>query len=115
MKLLEFASHQLRRAAEIVDRIEKLKGELSVVLGDSSPSSPKVKGKNKTRKMSEAGRLAIIAAQKARWAKAKAKVILKPLVAKTAKRKMSPAARAKIAASAKARWAKAKAAGKKAL
>ena len=63
------------------------------------------------RKMPEAGRLAIIAAQKLRWAKAKGK----SAKSKTTKRKMSAAGRAKIAAAAKARWAKAKAAGKKSL
>jgi len=62
--------------------------------------------------MSAAGRVRIIAAQKARWAKAK-KQSAKP--AKKAKRKMRAAARAKIAAAAKARWAKAKAQGKNSL
>jgi hypothetical protein len=63
--------------------------------------------------MSAAGRAAVAAAQKARWAKIKrAKKVLKT---PAKRRKMSAAARAKIAAAAKARWAKVKAAGKKSL
>jgi len=110
MNLLSFASHELRRAADIVDKIEKLKGELSAALGSSSTAT---KVPRKKRRMSAAGRLAIAAAQKARWAKTKVKSA--PAAKKVAKRKMSAAARAKIAAAAKARWAKAKAAGKKTL
>jgi hypothetical protein len=67
-----------------------------------------VKAPKKKGKMSAAGRAAIRAAQKARWAKIKGTA--KP--AKKAKRKMSAAGRAAISAAAKARWAKAKAAGK---
>jgi len=59
-------------------------------------------------KMSLAGRRAVAAAQKARWAKLKAGAT----DAGKPRRKMSPAARAKIAAAARARWKKAKAAGK---
>jgi hypothetical protein len=102
MDVLGFASHQLRRAADIVDRIEQLKGELASIL-----ESPTSKRGRKKRFMSDAGRLAIAAGQKARWAKSKMKG--------TSKRKMSAAARAKIALAAKARWAKAKAAGKNSL
>ena len=60
------------------------------------------------KKMSAAGRRAIAAAQKARWAKVKT-------AAKPAKKrkKMSAAGRARIAAFQKARWAKIKAAKKK--
>jgi hypothetical protein len=111
MNLLGLASHQLRRAADLVDKIEKLKDELSAALG----SSP-VRGRGrKKHRMSDAGRLAIAAAQKARWAKAKVKSSAKAKVKKAARRTMSAAARAKIAAAAKARWAKAKAAGRKSL
>jgi hypothetical protein len=108
MNLLSLASHQLRRAADIVDRIEKLKGELSATLGSSEIGTEARKIK---RRMSEAGRMAIAAAQRARWA-TKAKAILKPA---GAKRTMSAAARAKIAAAARKRWARAKASGKNSL
>lgn len=112
MNLLSLASHQLRHAADLVDKIEKLKTELSDVLHSGAGSVAKSR---KPRKLSDAGRLAIAAAQKARWAKLKVKSKLKPIVRKAAKRTMSTAAKAKIAAAAKARWAKAKAAGKNAL
>ena len=65
--------------------------------------------------MSDAGRLAIAAAQKLRWAKTKGKSAIKAGLKKGIKRTMSSAARARIAAAAKARWAKAKAAGKNSL
>jgi hypothetical protein len=112
MNLLSLASKELRRAADLVDKIEKMKKELSAVLASSSVATKTFKRK---RRMSAAGRLAIAAAQKARWAKTKVKSVIKPVAKKLVKRTMSAAARAKIAASAKARWAKAKAAGKKSL
>ena len=112
MNLLSLASHELRHAADIVDKIEKLKKELSDAFG-SSPVTTKTR--KRRRRMSAAGRLAIAAAQKLRWAKMKVKSVAKPAAKKAAKRMMSAAARAKIGAAAKARWAKAKAAGKKTL
>jgi hypothetical protein len=68
-----------------------------------------MKGK---RRMSAAGRAAIVAAQKARWAKIKGDGPT-PEPAKAKKdRRSSPVTRARLAAAAKARWAKARAAGK---
>ena len=62
----------------------------------------------KKRKMSAAGRKAIAAAAKARWAKINAKKT--PVAPKPAKkRKMSAAGRAALIAAVKARWAKVKA------
>jgi hypothetical protein len=109
MNLLTLASHQLRKAADIVDEIEKLKGQLSATLGSSEIAT---EARKIRRKMSASGRLAIAAGQKARWAKAKVESALKPA---KARRKMSAAGRAKIAAAARKRWAKAKAAGRNAL
>ena len=57
----------------------------------------------KKRTMSAAGRAAVAAAQKARWAKIKQGKAAKPVARK---RKMSAAGRAAIAAAARARWAK---------
>jgi glutamate 5-kinase len=110
MDFLSLASRQLRRAADIVDKIEKLKEELSAILGSSASTAGAPKRK---RKLSDAARLAIAAGQKVRWAKQKAKSVVKPAAKKT--RTMNAAARAKIAAAARARWAKAKAAGKTSL
>jgi hypothetical protein len=64
--------------------------------------------------MSAAGRAAIVAAQKARWAKVKKAGKAAPVKsAKPVKKKrnFSPEAKKRIADAAKARWAAAKAAG----
>jgi hypothetical protein len=107
IQLSSLTATQLRRAADLKEKIEALNKEIASILGAPPLVSAKVP---KKRKMSRAGRARVAAAQRARWAKVKA---VKPTKAK--KRKMSAAARAKISAAAKARWAKAKAAGKKSL
>jgi hypothetical protein len=91
---------QLRRAAEIKETIESLKNEIGRIFGSSEKTTASPVSK-KRRKMSAAGRARIAAAQKARWAKVKAKVA----PAQKSKRQMSEAAKAKISAAAKARWA----------
>jgi hypothetical protein len=63
-----------------------------------------------THKISAAGRANIVAAQRARWAKARANGNKTNVVAMPKKRRMSVAARKKIATAQRARWAKAKAA-----
>jgi hypothetical protein len=109
--ITDLSAQQLRRAANIKDKIQSLENELGRILGSSikpvAAAAPK-----KRRKMSAAGRAKIAAGQKARWAKAKGQKVKQ---SQPKKRKMSAAARAKISAAAKARWAKAKAAGKKTL
>ena len=112
MSLLSLASHELRRAADLDEKIDKLKEELSGILNSSAPTDAT---KKKRRKMSDAGRLAIAAAQKARWVKQRIKSTVKPVANKAAKRTISAAARAKMAAATRARWAIAKARGKNAL
>ena len=101
--ITNLSSQELRKAANLKERIAKLEKQLVKIFGKNSSISTALKA---NRKMSAAGRAAIRAAQKARWAKAKGKKV------KKSKRKMSAKARARIAAAAKARWAKAKAAGK---
>lgn len=111
------AAHQARLAA-------KNKG--AKVVAAAPAAAPKKKGQ-----MSAEGRAAIVAAQKARWAKIKAakatKAAPKAAVTKVApaatakpaaapRRKISPEGMARIIAATKARWASiraAKAAGKK--
>ena len=112
-QLLSLSTAQLRHAADLQEKIEALNQELASILGASAPAPFEALARKGG--MSAAGRAKIAAAQKARWAKAKAvKPTIKSVV--PAKRRgMSAAARAKIAAAAKARWAKAKAAGKKSL
>jgi hypothetical protein len=110
--LLSLTTTQLRRAADLKEKIEALNKELASILGAPAPVSAKAPKKDK---MSAAGRARIAKAQKARWAKIKG---AKP-AAKSAKpskrRKMSAATKAKLSAMAKARWAKVKKAGKKSL
>ncbi len=113
---------QLRRAADLKEKIEALTKELNSLLGTAAVTSAKAPAKTKG-KISAAGRARIAAAAKARWAKVKAakpvaKLAVKaPLAVKTPskKRGLSTAAKAKLSALAKARWAKVKATGKKSL
>ena len=120
--LFNLTSAQLIKAANIKDRIEALTKELNGLLGSSVPATKAAKPAKK-RGMSAAGRAAVSAAAKLRWAKinaAKAKpAVVKAAVkgvvaAKPAKKKfkMSAAAKAKISAAAKLRWAKIKGAKK---
>ena len=109
MNILNLTSKQLKQAAKIKDKIADLESELLKLAGGIGRDISSTLIRKGKRKMSDAGRLAIAAAQKLRWSKIKG---TKP---KTGKRKMSAAGRAKIAAAAKARWAKAKAAGKNSL
>jgi len=68
--IASLSAKQLRRAADIKDKIQSLEKELEQILGLSiepaAPAAPK-----KRRKMSAAGRARISAAAKARWAKVK--------------------------------------------
>lgn len=74
MSLINLSSKQLLRAAGLKDRIAKLEKELSALLGGSAPAPAAAVAKpgRKKRKMSAAGRAAIVKAQKERWAKIKA-------------------------------------------
>lgn len=99
----------LRRAADIKERIDALEHELATILGSHSVAS---KPKATRRKMSAAARARIAAGARARWARARtANSHSRPATAK----KRSPAVRARLAAIARERWRKAKAAGKSTL
>ena len=113
--LLLLTSTQLKRAADLKDRIGALEKELVSILGSSSNSAPATP--KKKFKMSAAARAKIAAAQRARWAKAKGKKSAAKSAAKAPAKKSrrSASVRARLSALAKARWAKVKAAGKKAL
>jgi hypothetical protein len=132
---------QLRKAADIQEKIQDLQADLSQLLGGEGPTPAQAtEAPMKKWKVSAAGRARMRAAQKARWARIKGTApSLKPRKRKLSaqglaniragvakrmaaqgkapaakpapKRKMSPAARAKMAALMKARWAKAKKAG----
>jgi hypothetical protein len=111
---------QLKQIVSIKEQIEALTAELNSIAGpEPKAPEPVIATTPKKRGMSAAGRAAISAAVKARWAKLKGEaVVAKPakLEAKPKKdKRSSQATRAKMAAAAKARWAKAKAEGKKGL
>jgi hypothetical protein len=107
MNMAYFTPTQLRKAADLQEKIAKLQSDLAAILGSEAEVTPVAKPARKKGGMSAAGRAAIAAAQKARWAKAKMGIA--PVAVKLAKKKthkMSAAGRAKIAAVQKARWAK---------
>jgi len=106
--LMDVTARQLRQAAAIKERINELENELRDILAvteSSSFESPRGK-----RRMSAAGRAAIAAGARARWAKVRGTTSTN--LGKAPRRKMSAAGRARLAAIARARWKKAKAAGK---
>jgi hypothetical protein len=114
MSIINLTPAQLRKAADLQDKIAQLQSELTAIFGSESKAAPQAaKPAKKKGGMSAAGRAKVAAAQKARWAKinaAKGKTAA-PQAAKVkqAVRKMSAEGRAKIAAAAKARWAKVRA------
>ena|SRR5437879_4152207 len=105
------SASNLRRAAEIKEKIDALENDLNQLLQE--PNSKQGRGGGR-RRMSAAGRAAIGAAARARWARVKGRKTLAASKRKSG-RKMSPAAKARLSAIAKARWKRAKAAGKSAL
>lgn len=111
--LINLTPQQLRQAADLQERIAALQGELSELLGgaESSALSAPARAGGPKRRISAAGLERIRAAQRARWARARAGQGAKGGVKKTTKGKgrMSPAARARIAEKMKAIWAARKA------
>ena len=70
--ITNLSAQQLRRAADIKDKIQSLENELGRILGSSTKPVAVIAPKTR-RKMSAAGRAKISAAAKARWAKVRAK------------------------------------------
>jgi hypothetical protein len=70
--ITSLSAQQLRRAAEIKDKIQSLESELNRIFGSEAKSPAVATAPKKRRKMSAAGRARIAAAAKARWAKIKA-------------------------------------------
>jgi hypothetical protein len=133
--MINITPTELRKAANIQERIQLLQKELGQLLGGSGPGGTAPTEEPKKRKVSAAGRARMRVAQRARWAKIRAtkatkkrkfsaqaianiragvakrmaaqgKAVQKP------KRKFTAAGRARLVALARARWAKVKAAGK---
>ncbi|HXT13492.1 MAG TPA: hypothetical protein VN873_18210 [Candidatus Angelobacter sp.] len=70
---MNISASELRRAADIRDKIESLQSELNKLLGNGAQvSSDSKTPKRKRRKMSVAARAKIAAAARARWAKVRA-------------------------------------------
>jgi hypothetical protein len=111
MNIINVSPAQLRRAADIQERIVTLQKELGQILGEapaaSAPAAPAGGGRGK---ISAAGLARIRAAQRLRWAKARAAQGAGKPAAKAKKTHLSPEGRARIIAAAKARWAKVRAA-----
>jgi len=113
MDFENLTSVQLRKAADLIEKIAELQNEL-IALGGSasgipSPFKSHQAAKSGGRKMSPAHKAKIRAAQKVRWSKVKT-AKTQPAALKPAKRrKMSAAGRAAVAAAARARWAKVRA------
>jgi hypothetical protein len=118
--MINITPAQLRKAADLQEQIQELQSELNQILGGEVPvpaqptEAPKKKGE-----MSAAGRAAISAAAKARWAKRKGisfttfpSTSVKPAPTNKPKIQRSAAWKAAMSASAKARWAQIKAQGK---
>ena len=113
MSTVDLSPKQLRKAADLKERIEALQKKLTDMLGVSAaaPAASPEQPKKRKRNMSAAGRARIGAAARARWAALRA-AKGSPKPARTSKRKLSAEGRAALSAAAKARWAKAKKAGK---
>ena len=103
--MINITPTQLRKAADLQERIQSLQRELNEILGGSGPAEPAaIDAPKKKWKFSAAARAKMRAAQKARWAKIKGTASTTPATKK--KGKMSAAGRAAIRAAQKARWEK---------
>jgi hypothetical protein len=101
--LLSIVLELKKERANLVNELRHVDAAISV-LSKLNGGRTEVKA---TRTISASGRRRIAAAQKARWAKLKAKNVVS-IAAKPVKRTMSASARRKIAAAQRARWAKVK-------
>ena len=113
--IIQLSPAQLRRAANLQEKIAALQKQLAQLVGADASPAPVVEPVKKKRGMSAAGRARIAAAQKARWAKTKGQSAKPAKPAKPAKApgkrgKFSPQAKAALSAKMKAIWAARKAA-----
>lgn len=110
--LTSITPQQLRRAADIQERIFSLQQELSSLLESDAGTVPvpSYGGRAGRRRLSAAGLANIRAGARRRWAKFRAAG--GGARRKTGSRRMGAAQKARLSAIAKARWAKAKASGR---
>ena len=128
MNLITPSASAHRKAAEILEKIEKLERQYTDLMGGKGVQGPLAVPRRffpaaarpaepKKRVMSEATKAKLSSIAKARWAKAQktgaAPKHFFPAAAKPKKRVMSEATKAKLSAIAKTRWVKARKAGKK--
>ena len=107
MSITNLTPSQLRRAAELKEKIDALEQELAQLLGSASAVIGTIATKGKKSKFGPEAIARIRAGQKARWAKFKAnKGADAPDKPAKKARKMSPEGLARIRAAQKARWAK---------
>ena len=99
---INITPQQLRRAADLKERIDALQNELDRLLGSPMQTGDGA-ALQKKRRISAAGRAAIAAAARARCARIRGRTAT---AAPKTKKTMSAAARARIAASQRARWAR---------
>ena len=110
MSITNLTPSQLRRAAELKEKIDALEQELAELLGSPAAASEIFNGTGKKPKFGPGAIARIRAAQKARWAKYNAeKGVTTPAKPAKKTRKMTPEGLARIRAAQKARWARVKA------
>jgi hypothetical protein len=111
--LITMTAQQLRRAADIQERIQVLQAELASILGNS-PEPGAFQEPKRRRRLSARAIANIRAGARKRWGLPTSSSDLMGFRQKRKKhkRKMSAAGRAAISAAAKARWARAKAVGR---
>jgi hypothetical protein len=129
MNISNLTPRQLRKAADLKEKIDGLQSELNSILGGEVSAPPQAaleapekpangRKRKKRKKISAQGRANIAAAQRARWAarrlgKMSAKVAAEAeQPAEKPKRKRSAAWSKALSEAMKARWAKARRAGK---
>jgi hypothetical protein len=98
MNITTLSPQQLRRAADIQEKIQALQEELSQLLGGEVPTPAQTTEAPKKRKFSAAAKAKMRAAQKARWAKIKGTAPAAKPAQKPQKRKMSAQGLANIRA-----------------
>ena len=131
MSLLDLSSQQLRQAADLQEKIQRLQNQLDQLLAGQSPAPAPVataapeaaaqpaNGRRKRKPLSPQGLANIRAgvakrqARKAGKQVAAGSALMEPAGEPKRKRKISAAGKAAIAAAAKARWAKFRAEKKK--
>jgi hypothetical protein len=96
--MINLTTQQLRKAADIQEKIQALQDELTEILSGEVPTPAQTTGTPKKRKVSAAGRARMRAAQIARWAKIKGAAPSAKPVPAPKKRKMSAQGLANIRA-----------------